>query len=576
MISTPEFVRCSPRLAGPLAALALVLAVPGAAANTAQGELLARASAALARGDGIAAEADLRRLLAQGAAREVVAARMGEALIQQSERRKAREWLAPGRFAKSDEGYGWRMLGLLERLDGDLPAAGRAYDQALKVAPKDSQLWVDIGRLRYVGGEQLQAIDAAEQAVEFGPENIHALEFRAQLIRDRFGLEAALPWYEAALVRAPGDPDLLVGYAATLGELGRARDMLEVLRKLLDQAPQHPMGLYLQAVLAARAGETELARSVLNRVKGRLDDMPAAQLLRGALELEAGNAVYAREVLDRLVRRQPANRRAQLLLARALYDAGAHRELLDRFASMAARADAPPYLLLLLARAHEEQGDRLAAAPLLDRVAATGSPPLVAIGDYAVARDGAAEGFTQAGDLLLGARRADAALERYAMAARIRFPESLLLRIGAANAASGRDAANPGLTFGYLAANPSSRLAVRLGAGYAAIGGDWARSAVLLESLRLRGGARDVRLLADLSLAQLRSGDRIAALETARRAYQLQRASPIATQAYAMALIANAESLPLAAELIAKARLIDGDNPLLTEARKQLAAARAR
>ncbi len=556
------------------ASMLLIAAVPGAAQGNAQAEGLARASVALKRGDGVAAEAELRKLIAAGAAKEVVAARMGEALIQQGDGYGAREWLGPGKFAKGDEVYGWRMLALLNRLDNNLGAAGWAYDQALKVNPKDSQLWVDIGRMRFLGGEQREAIAASEEAVKLDPGNVRALEFRAQLVRDQFGLEAALPWYEAALAKSPDDVDLLAGYAATLGDLGRANEMLTVTRRLIELSPGHPMAVQVQAVLAARAGENALARQILAKAGDRLYWVPASQLLRGALDLEAGNAAFAVEVLDKLVKRQPANRAAWVLLARAFYETGDYRELFYRFSGMAERADAPPYLLTLLARAHEEQGNREAAARLLDRAAKLGGAPYVALPDRAATRAGTSEAFSQAGDLALLGGNSQAALQNYTQASAIRFPDVLLLRIAEANDRSGRGSANPGLVFTYLAASPQSRMAARLGAGYAAAAGDWERSAALLTSLRGRGGARDARLLADLALAQLRGGDSDAALETARAAYHLQRMSPSACLAYAMALTANDQNLPLAEDLLAKTRALGGDSPMLAEARKALAAAK--
>jgi hypothetical protein len=232
-------------------------------------------------------------------------------------------------------------------------------------------------------------------------------------------------------------------------------------------------------------------------------------------------------------------------------------------------------LLTLLARAHEDLGDRLAAAQLLDRAAAASISPVVA-NPFAnnAAQPGSAAALAFAGDHDLIAGRPAQAFERYRLSAQIRFPESLLLRMTEANLALGRADANPPLVSGYLASHPGSRLAARIAAGYAAQGSNWARSAALLDYLRRSGSARDVRLLGDLAIAQLRGGDRVAALATARVAYDLQPASSMATQAYAMALIANREDLSLAADLLDKARHIAGDNPLLAAARKQLAAAR--
>jgi hypothetical protein len=45
-----------------------------------------------------------------------------------------------------------------------------------------------------------------------------------------------------------------------------------------------------------------------------------------------------------------------------------------------------------------------------------------------------------------------------------------------------------------------------------------------------------VRLLCDLSFAELRAGDSAAAMDVASRALALQPASPVAAQAYTMAL----------------------------------------
>ena len=593
--------------------LALAQAGPGGASPGAAGGIVGQAQAALGKGDGIAAEAELRRALQAGASKTDVAASMGEALLLQGQLSKARVWLAPGQFARGREAYGFRMLGKLEQLQGQLSAAGQAFDRALGFSTNDPLLWVDIGRLRYVGGEQLQAIDAAERALAIAPGNVRALEFRAQLIRDQFGLQVAMPWYERALEEAPDDLALLGGYAATLGELGRASEMLIVTRKMIELSPRDPQAFYLQAVLAARAGKSELARRLLGRTGERLSEVPAAMMLQGILELRAGNANRALEILDRLASRQPANLRAQALLGRALYDVGDYQRLIDRFGAAVSRPDAPTYLVALVAKAHEEIGDRAGAAPLLDRVAAAAPPAimpiserdppgvlvlgwrdapasagtavpyvrsLISAGDFAGAeqvaeqyrgaRAGSGDAQALAGDVQLALGRGGPALERYSVASRIRFPDGLLQRMVDALDRQGRSNEAPGLVSAYLGAYPGSRLAARIAANQSAYAGDWGRSRLLLENLRARGGNRDFRLLADLSLAQVRTGDAAAALESGSRAYQLQRASPVAAQAFGMALVAAGERLPLARQLLEKARKVGGDNPLLVESRAKL------
>lgn len=604
--------RIAPALVLAVALLAAGAPPLGAVPDAARGDL-DRARAALARGDGIAAEADLRRAEAAGAVRRDLAVDMGEALIQQGQRRKAREWLQGGDFAKGEEARGWRLLALLERLDGNLPAAGRALDRALATGANDPLLWVEIGRLRYQGGEHLLAVEAADRALLAGPEDPRALEFKAQLLRDSGGDTAAIALLERALAAAPDDLLLLGGYAASLGEQGRASEMLAVTRKMLALDPDNAQAFFLQAVLAARAGRIDLARAMLNRVGRKLDNVPAALLLNGVLELEAGNANVAAQYLLRLADRQGANQRAQLLLARALYQSGDYQQLFARFGGMAARGDAPPYLLSLLGRAREEQGDRAGAADLLNRAAyapppqvlpqfepappgvlaprfaeAPGAPgvavpyvrSLLASGNPAGAgaaaarflerRPGSVEALGVLGDVEVLGGQPLAALPHYEAAATIRFPDRLALRYAIALEQAGRPGQVPPLVGRYLTMVPGSRLMARVSANLALSAQDWPRARLLLESLRLRGGGRDARLLADLSLAQLRSGDTNAALASAEQAWRIAPASPFVVTARALALAHAGRDPDLARQLIEQARKTGGDNPLLAEARKKL------
>ncbi len=590
----------------------LTLAAPGAALPDAAKNYMVAADKALARGDGIAAEAQLQRALSAGATRPEVAAAMGEAMLDQHDLAKARAWLGPGQFAKGTQAQGWRLLGLLERMDGNLAAAGKAFDHAMEANPKDPLLWVEIGRLRYVGGEQLQAIDAAHNALVADPQNPRALEFQAELTRDAFGYAAALPLYEQALEQAPGDTALLSGYAAALGEAGRSADMLTVSRRLIARSGD-PHGFFFQAVLAARAGDLELARAMLNRTGGKLADTPAGQLVAGVLELEAGNANAAIRALTPLADAQPANQRVQLLLARALYEAGEYGQLYARYGDLALRSDASPYLLTVLARALEDQGNRAAAAPLLDRAAAASLAPLLPIaggegpnafagranaapaslgavvpyvrsllaaGDVAGARrvagrfvelrPGSSDAQGLLGDVELIAGNGGAALDHYLLSSKVRFPDQLLLRIGVAFERQGRGAMAQPLVVQYLGAFPGSRLAARIAANQAALLGDWATTRALLENLRLRGGNRDFRLLADLSFARMKSGDLAGALEAAQRSWVLQPASPVAAQAYGMALVELGRDPLQARQLLELAKRSGGDNPMLAAARKKL------
>ena len=480
---------------------------------------------ALRRGDGVGAEIALKQDLARGARAPEIAPFLGEAYLLQGDLDEARRWLAQGSFAPDVTGHGFHMLGRLRLREGDLAAAGRAFDRALKNAPNDPELWVDIARLRYRGGEQAQALVASRKALALGPDNPAALLLRAQLVRDAQGNAAALPWFERGLDAAPNNPDILSDYAATLGELGRASYALAAVRRFAAAAPGDRRGLYLQAVLAARAGNHDLARSLLQR-SGDLDrEMPAAIQLLALVDLDNGNPASAAQGFDRLLGTQPDNAHVQALLARSLAAAGNDRELIARYAN---KAD-DRYIALLIGRAYENIGDRAKAAPFLDRALGDSMPAHLATLRPAVQLDvarlrgtadgpntvalvrgliaarrtadarakaeewlrrhpGSAEAMALAGDAALAARDPRVALRHYRAAAAIRRPWPLAKRMASALEASGEPAGAEALVAAHLAGEPANAEAAMILSRRFAARGERKRAELLKAHAATHGG----------------------------------------------------------------------------------------
>ena len=562
--------------------LALALALAALPALAQGGDPIEAARAAIAAGDGIAAEAAARRALAEGAPREAVAAYMGEAFALQGDEHKALTWLEPGAFDPASAELGFRALGRLYVERGAYGEAAEAFDRALALGRPSSGLWVDIARLRYRSGEQTIVADAINRALAIDPRDADALSLQAQLVRDSRGLAASLPWFERAVEIAPDNVALLGDYAAVLGELGEYREMLAVVRRMFEIDPREPRIYYFQAVLAARAGQDNLARRLLWRAGEELTEAPAGLLLSGILEYRTGNPALAAERFAALVRQQPDNRTAQALLARALLGAGDRAEVIARLGEPALRDDASPYLLTLLARAYEQGGRREEAASLLDRAARAGmaepiayplaaadrarmerwasdsSRPVVAalrlrylLGEARLSEasdlaaelnadfPGSADIKVLTGDAALLAGQSRAALASYAAAGEVRSPSSLTRRVALALRLSGDEAGADELLAETLRLNPRDREIALLLGRRRAEQGDWPRAAALLAQAARLGGTRDPRLLAELSQAQLRAGERTAALASARRAHALQPMQAEAVAALAAALSAN-------------------------------------
>jgi tetratricopeptide (TPR) repeat protein len=506
-----------------LRGLASVLALVGAGTAWGDGSAVdaARraAEAALDRRDPVAAEIGLRQAIARSRADDALRAWLAQALLAEGDRKGALAVLNAGPVTPDGAGLGWRVRGQAALASGDLGAANAAFQQALRLTPNDAGLWVSIASLRFTGGEQEGAIAAADRAVVLDPRNPGALALRGMLIREQYGLAAALPWFEAALQIHPDEPTLLDAYAATLGDMGQYRAMLIVARKLADVDPKSERPRMMEAVLAARAGQTALARSILQHTGTAFRDVPAAMLLTGVLEFRAGNFDTSVEALERLVRIEPDNRLARHVLARALAGKGDWRRLVDLFDGdvTAGRAGADLAALVgtawvklaanesgPIARADRAKGQALIAhaasahgpAPL----ASDGAPAVLAVryGDnprlaanavpYIRAllsahqvdqaqdvadrlRDenaGNSDAQMLAGDVRMMRGDPRGALVDYTNAAAIRFNEAVLVRMDAGLRAAGRAADADAMTSRYLGQNPESVTAMALlAAGWA-------------------------------------------------------------------------------------------------------------
>lgn len=402
----------------------------------------------------------------------------------------------------------------------DLSTAARLLNEALGAEPENPAVWVEVARLRYRGGEHLEALAGADKAIALGPQYGPALLLRAQLVRDAHGLADSLPWYEAASTADPGNPEVWLDYAATLGDLGRNRAMLEALYKLADIAPQEPRANYLSAVLAARAGNAVLARGLLERSGTQQRQVPSALLLDAIISLRQGNFTSAAERLEQLNALQPDNTRVRELLARALVMGGRESEVIARFGRTSQPEEATPYLAMLIGRAHERLGERDKATPWLTRAAqgasgkrmvlpeSPGLPqPTAALRFAALAGNwggaastavdlrrrfpGSADVAALSGDVMLGRGDAKTALEHYAVAAAVRRSWPLARKAIAAYRQIDDSDAGDLLLIRHVAGDPNNIDAVLMLAERSAEWQDWGRIALLLDHVEALGGGND-------------------------------------------------------------------------------------
>ncbi|MDP9413850.1 MAG: tetratricopeptide repeat protein, partial [Pseudomonadota bacterium] len=272
---------------------------------------LFQAETYLALGDGIAAQAELERAQQLGARPAETSHLMAHALLVRGDYVASAEKAAAA--VPEHRAYASRIRGLALMNSGDLAGAAAAFEHAIRAGPNDHRVWVAVSRFRRAGGDLAGAVAAADKAIALKADDVEAIVLRGELTRSQYGLRAALPWFDRAIEIDPGNVVALLERAATFGDMGAMRAMLADTRKALSLSPANARAYFLQAMLAARGGDFELARSLHQRTRGAFDGQPAGMLLASAIDYQTGAYSQAVLRLTRLVGLQPDNRKARKL-----------------------------------------------------------------------------------------------------------------------------------------------------------------------------------------------------------------------------------------------------------------------
>ena len=573
-----------------------------------------QAEVALELFDPVAARAALDKATSLGVPEAETTHLLGHAHWLLGDLDHARNLLSSKAIAVKNRPYADRILSRVFIDMGDTIAAEQALNRALKLTPDDSKLWTEIARFRLVIANQGGAIDAADYALKLDPNNLRALELRGRLVRSQFGVVAALPWFERALQVSPNDVPVLEEYGATLGEAGRYADMLAQARKIISLDSNNARAFYMQAVIAARAGNYDLARRLIPRLGGSFGDLPGPILLSAIVEYEAGNWNIAVDHFEKLAEMQPTNIKARTLLARAMHKAGDHRGAWDAIAPIVDRPDADSYTVMLGARILEALGERNPAAGRLDRAiypTVAASKPLaerqslagaaseaqrfsrnadavipyirllLANGDTATARvqanqllvgnAGVVAAQLVAGDVEMAAGNVAGAIAAYERARKIAFTSPTMLRLVSAYRSAGNNAAASKTISEFLNFNPDSLAGQRLWAFDLLDRGQWAEAINWLQRARSRLGYNDAILNANIARAYAGAKQWDDAVREAKLAYRVHPANVMTTQVYGQVLLASGKDKQGAHNLLRKANKLAPDN---AEIAKDYAAAR--
>lgn len=249
-----------------------------------------------------------------------------------------------------------RLRALVALQKNDLPAAQAYFEKAIGDG-RNARAFADYARYRLIAGDVAGASELAATASKLAPDAIDSLLINGTLLVRRGDLAKAEQAYARAAKLYPASLAALVGQAAVLGDLNRAKDMDAILEKALALAPHDPALVFLKAKSAAVRKDWAGVRTAVQPVEAGLGPLdPLRQLYAEAL-LRLNQSELAVAQLQPIVRAMPGNREATRLLGEAQLASGDARGALATLRPLATSIAFRPDELALAIKAAKAAGD---------------------------------------------------------------------------------------------------------------------------------------------------------------------------------------------------------------------------
>jgi tetratricopeptide (TPR) repeat protein len=279
--------------------------------------------------------------------------------------------------------------GLKARNAGDLDDAIREFQRVIELAPEMAAAHVNLGAIYIQKKDYVDAVPALRRALELNPDlpgaegmlgtALLALGYAAESIRhlekaqsnDLLGVALletgrvrdSVDRLEAALLKRPGDPDLLYYLARALARLST-----EVSDQLVLRNPGSARAHQLLGEAHAAAGNREAAEKDFRAALAGRPDLRDVHFALGELYLASGDYVAAEPEFREEIRLTPGSADAARGLGIVLLNRGRIPEALAELKRADALQPGTPATLVELSKAYVAAGDLGSAEKLLRRV----------------------------------------------------------------------------------------------------------------------------------------------------------------------------------------------------------------
>jgi len=270
----------------------------------------------LRMGDPVAAERSLRQSRDNGFDPRAVAPLLAQTYMAQG---KFRDLLRdfPIAGVSPDHLAGMLVMRGTSHLQlGEIDPAFDAFIEAEKAAPTAIEPLISTSRVLIARRDFPGAEARIDRALNLNAKSAEALVIKAQLLNLRGDRRNALSALDGAVQHAPGMLAARLERANLLVALGDDAKAKEDVAVVLRLEPRSAGGIYLQAVLQARAREFQAADASLGQIQALLPRFPRGLYFLGVVKFNLGQAEQAADAVAKFVARNPGDIDGIKLLAR--------------------------------------------------------------------------------------------------------------------------------------------------------------------------------------------------------------------------------------------------------------------
>lgn len=201
----------------------------------------------------------------------------------------------------------WFHIGAAHAAAGKTDEARAAFEEALRLNPKDARALNDFGYLLEQAGDTAGAVELYKRALDARPEFALTRTNLGEILAKQGDLAGAVREYEQAAKDGPQSPEIAYNLGRHLAAAGRNEEALAAYRRAVDLNPKDVRAWNNMGLLQAQQGDTAGAE---HSYRSALEETPDYTLVRanlGNLLMETGRFNEGVAVYEEGVALDPKN-----------------------------------------------------------------------------------------------------------------------------------------------------------------------------------------------------------------------------------------------------------------------------